>query len=36
MECNYNQRETAKILGITDRTIRNKLKKYIEQNDKIN
>ena len=34
MECNYNQRETAKILGITDRTIRNKLKKYIEQNDK--
>lgn len=27
-ECNYNQKETAKILGITDRTIRNKLKKY--------
>ncbi len=26
--CNYNQRETAELLGITDRTIRNKLKKY--------
>jgi len=33
-ECSYNQRETAKVLGITDRTIRNKIKKYTveEQN----
>lgn len=30
--CNFNQRETADILGITDRTIRNKLKKYKEEN----
>lgn len=27
-EYNYNQKKTAEILGITDRTIRNKLKKY--------
>lgn len=26
--CNYNQKETAELLGITDRTIRNKFKKY--------
>lgn len=26
--CSYNQKETAKLLGITDRTIRNKLKRY--------
>ena len=32
-ECNYNQKETARILGITDRTIRNKLKKYMEENN---
>lgn len=33
---NYNQKETAKVLGITDRTIRNKLKKYkteVNEND---
>jgi two-component system response regulator AtoC len=34
IECNYNQKETAKILGITDRTIRNKLKRYIEEKSK--
>ncbi len=26
--CNYNQKDTAELLGITDRTIRNKFKKY--------
>lgn len=26
--CNHNQKKTAKILGITDRKLRNKLKKY--------
>lgn len=28
--CKYNQKETARVLGITDRTIRNKIKKYKE------
>lgn len=29
--CNHNQKQTAEMLGITDRTIRNKLKKYTEE-----
>ncbi|MDO5755536.1 MAG: sigma-54 dependent transcriptional regulator [Tissierellia bacterium] len=32
-DCEYNQKETAKRLGITDRTIRNKLKKYKEDRE---
>lgn len=31
----YNQKETAEVLGITDRTIRNKLKKYKEYLDEV-
>lgn len=32
--CSYNQKETSKLLGITDRTIRNKLKYYKDQESK--
>ncbi|WP_313233118.1 sigma-54-dependent transcriptional regulator [Tissierella praeacuta] len=31
--CNHNQKQTAEMLGITDRTIRNKFKKYMEEKD---
>ena len=31
--CNHNQKQTAEVLGITDRTIRNKFKKYMEEKD---
>lgn len=33
-ECDYNQRKTADLLGITDRTIRNKLRRYREEDSK--